>query len=88
MIFGLENNPKNIFILFITFFFILVSMMVVIINLCCCPNKENDYIELNNIEDEDINRNENENSLEGRLVFKEKFFIDSDNEEDVEEMDV
>ena len=83
MIFGLENNPKNIFILFITFFFIFVSMMVVIINLCCCPNKENNYIELNNIEDEDINQNQDENSLEGRLVFKEDFFIDSEDDYDV-----
>lgn len=66
MIFGLDNNPKNIFILFITFFFIFVSMMVVIINLCCCPDKENDYIELNNIEDENINQDDEDNSIDGK----------------------
>lgn len=88
MIFGLDNNPKNIFILFITFFFIFVSMMVVIINLCCFSDKENDYIELNNIEDENINQDEENNSIDGKLIFNEEFFIDSDNEEGVQEIDV
>ena len=88
MIFGLVNNPKNIFILFVTFFFFLVSMMIVIIYLCCFPKNDNNYIELDNIEDENINQNAEENSLEGRLVFNDSFFIDSDNEEGVQEIDV
>ena len=46
MIFGLENNPKNVSLLVITFLFMSISFIIAIWNLCCSKNKN--YMELFN----------------------------------------
>ena len=50
MIFGLENNPKNVSILVITFLFMSVSFIIAIWNLCCSKNKN--YMELNDVDND------------------------------------
>lgn len=90
MIFGLENNPKNVSIIVITFLFMSVSFIIAIWNLCCSKNKN--YMELNDEEhnDEDNREDGPEQNIneEGKLMFNDEFYIDSDGDEDVSIMDV
>ena len=90
MIFGLENNRKNISIVVITFLFMSVSFIIAIWNLCCSKNKN--YMELNDEEnnDEDNREDDLEQNIneEGKLVFNQEFCIDSDENEDIAIMDV
>ena len=91
MIFGLENNPKNVSILVITFLFMSISFIIAIWNLCCSKNKN--YMELNDDDNNDEANNDEANNeeninKEGKLVFNDEFYIDSDGDEDIAIMDV
>ena len=86
MIFGLENNPKNIFLLVITFLFMTISFLITIWNLCCSNSKN--YMELNDVDNDEENEVQQNINNDGRLVFNEEFCIDSDDAEDMSIMDV
>ena len=86
MIFGLENNPKNVFLLVITFSFMTISFLIAIWNLCCSNSKN--YMEFNDVDNEEENDVEQNINDDGRLVFNQEFCIDSDEAEDISIMDV